>query len=70
MGGGNMGGGNILWWGVVMVWKYGENGQKMGDFEMKYFGLVWAFYENLGFYTVTPFIIHNGGPFLGFIGVF
>ena len=47
-----------------------KNGDFGGHFEMKYFGLVWAFYDFLGFYTVTPFIIHNGGPFLGFLGVF
>ena len=41
-----------------------------GHFEIRFFGLVWAFYDFLGFYTVTPFIIHNGGRFLGFLGVF
>ena len=41
-----------------------------GHFEMKLFGLVWAFYVFLGFYTVTPFIIHKAADFWGSSGFF
>ena len=68
----------IIWVGIIWVvggcvlwaWKMVKNGGFWGYFEIRNLGLVWAFYDFSGFYTVTPFINHNMGRFLGFVGVF
>ena len=71
MGGSIMGGDNMgVCGGCYGCEKLVENDEFWGYFEIRNLGLVWAFYEFLGFYTVTPFINHNGGRFLGFVGVF
>ena len=42
--------------GVLWDAKLVKNNQKMGYFEIRFFGLVWAFYDFLKFYTGIPFI--------------